>query len=166
MKKLFVTLAILATVSLSQSIAQNATTSASPSQLLTIYYGVKDALVSDDANTAANQAAAFAKALRAIDIKTLPKDDMTTFNSLQDKLSNDAGLIASTKDIALQRQHFATLSVNMITLAKGLKLSPQPIYEAYCPMKKAYWLSSEAAIRNPYYGSQMLTCGKVTEKLN
>jgi hypothetical protein len=32
-------------------------------------------------------------------------------------------------------------------------------------MKKASWLSSEAAIKNPYFGSAMLTCGKVTATL-
>ncbi|RYF82932.1 MAG: DUF3347 domain-containing protein, partial [Chitinophagaceae bacterium] len=35
----------------------------------------------------------------------------------------------------------------------------------YCPMKKALWLSNEKAIKNPYYGSAMLTCGKVTETI-
>jgi len=33
-------------------------------------------------------------------------------------------------------------------------------------MKKAVWLSNEKAIKNPYYGSQMLTCGKVVETIN
>jgi len=32
-------------------------------------------------------------------------------------------------------------------------------------MKKAYWLSSEAAIKNPYFGNAMLACGKITETL-
>jgi hypothetical protein len=39
----------------------------------------------------------------------------------------------------------------------------QPVYYQYCPMKKAYWLSKEKDIKNPYYGSSMLTCGKVAE---
>ncbi|RYF85874.1 MAG: DUF3347 domain-containing protein, partial [Chitinophagaceae bacterium] len=45
------------------------------------------------------------------------------------------------------------------------KLSDKPVYVQYCPMKKATWLSSEKQIRNPYYGSSMLTCGEVTETL-
>jgi hypothetical protein len=32
-------------------------------------------------------------------------------------------------------------------------------------MKKATWLSETNAIKNPYYGKQMLTCGKTTETL-
>jgi hypothetical protein len=50
-------------------------------------------------------------------------------------------------------------------LAKAVKLSVQPVYQDYCPMKKAYWLSSEAAIKNPYYGSQMLSCGKINDTI-
>jgi hypothetical protein len=31
--------------------------------------------------------------------------------------------------------------------------------------KGANWLSKENAVKNPYYGSQMLTCGKVVETI-
>jgi hypothetical protein len=163
MKKLFFTLALLATVYLQQSVAQDG--SATPSQLLTTYYGIKDALVNGDANTAASQAAEFVKTIKAIDMKSLPDTGMTAFISSQDKLTKDAAYIAGNNDLRRQREHFATLSANMFTLAKGLKLSSQPIYEAWCPMKKAYWLSSESTIKNPYFGNQMLTCGKVAETL-
>ncbi|HEX9511868.1 MAG TPA: DUF3347 domain-containing protein [Puia sp.] len=164
MKKLFFTLALLATVYLQQSIAQNQLTPASP--LLSTYYGIKNALVNSDANTAASQAAAFQKTLQAIDMKSLPDTSMTVFMSLQGKLTKDAAYIAGNKDISRQREHFTTLSANMFTLVKALKLSSQPVYYDYCPMKKAYWLSSEATIKNPYFGNQMLTCGKTTETLN
>jgi Protein of unknown function (DUF3347). len=33
-------------------------------------------------------------------------------------------------------------------------------------MKKANWLSSEKEIKNPYYGSTMLTCGSVVDTIN
>jgi hypothetical protein len=31
--------------------------------------------------------------------------------------------------------------------------------------KGANWLSKESTIKNPYYGSQMLTCGKTVETI-
>jgi len=160
MKKLFFSLTFLATLYWQPSPAQ---TSSTTSQLLTSYYGIKDALVVSDAGTASIQATAFEKTLQAIDMKSLPGSSMTTFMALQDKLSKDASFIASNKNVSRQRDHFASFSANMLTLAKGLKLSTLPIYETYCPMKKAIWLSSEAVIKNPYFGNQMLTCGKVTE---
>ena len=73
--------------------------------------------------------------------------------------------ISSTKDLKKQREYFADLSSNMATVAKSLQLGNQTIYLQYCPMKKSAWLSSEKQIRNPYYGSSMLTCGEVTETL-
>ena len=162
MKKIFFTFALIATASLQQSFAQTPST---PSSLLTSYYGIKDALVASDAGTAASQAAAFQKTLQAINMKTLPDSSMSVFMSLQDKLTKDAAYIAGTKDLSRQRERFAVFSQNLFTLAKTLPLSSQPIYYDYCPMKKAYWLSNDAAIKNPYFGSAMLTCGKTTQTL-
>lgn len=133
--------------------------------LLSFYYGIKNALVNSDAKAASAQADAFVKAIAGTDMKTLPEAEHKAFMSLQSKLSFDARHIAEVQDISHQREHFANLSLNMYALAKAAKLSTQPVYQDYCPMKKAYWLSSESSIKNPYFGSQMLTCGKVTATL-
>jgi hypothetical protein len=76
----------------------------------------------------------------------------------------DANSIAGNKDLAKQRTAFQTLSESVITLTRASKPS-KPAYIAYCPMKKAYWISAEQGVKNPYYGSTMLTCGKVTETI-
>ncbi|MEO5999972.1 MAG: hypothetical protein ABIN89_24245 [Chitinophagaceae bacterium] len=67
-----------------------------------------------------------------------------------------------SKDINKQRDFFADFSLNFLSLAKTVKISEQPVYEVYCPMKKMYWLSNDTSIRNPYYGMAMLTCGNIT----
>jgi len=157
-KKIFFLLAFLATVFIQQSFAQDNSKQSQPSQLLTTYFNIKDALVAGDANTAATQAEAFVKTLNGIDEKIINEGN-------RNALLTDAGHISETKDIKHQREHFASFSSNMAALAKAQKLSTQPIYVDYCPMKKSYWLSSESAIKNPYFGSTMLTCGKVTETL-
>lgn len=126
--------------------------------LLTSYYNLKDALVKSNATAASVSASEFVKALKEIDGEKLKVDD-------RNSLLADAEAISKTKDLKVQREKFATLSVNMSELAKTVKLSADPVYQQYCPMKKAYWLSNEPAIKNPYYGSQMLTCGKVTETI-
>jgi hypothetical protein len=133
--------------------------------LLTLYYDLKNALVNGDAATAASKAAGFLKAVNGVDMKVLSAGEHTAFMPLQNKLGFDARHISEVRDISHQREHFASLSLNMYTLAKGAKLSGQAIYEDYCPMKKAYWLSSEAAIKNPYFGNEMPTCGQVKETL-
>lgn len=157
-KKIVSLVAIFATIFSQNSFAQDSTKQSQIPQLLSLYYNIKDALVTGNANTAASKAEAFVKVTNGIDYKIISEGNINT-------LVKDAGKISETKDIKKQREYFANFSNNMIAVAKAVKLSNQPIYEAYCPMKKAYWLSSEKAIKNPYYGSAMLTCGQVTQRL-
>ena len=142
----------------SKPASQDAVSQKQLSQLLTYYYNVKNALVAGDAASASANALTFTKTVNSIDYKVISEGNIHT-------LASDAGKIAETKDIKKQREYFANFSVNMATVAKAVKLTDQPIYHAYCPMKKAYWLSNEKAIKNPYYGSSMLTCGEVKETL-
>jgi hypothetical protein len=135
------------------------------SQLLSLYYNIKDALVASNAELASAKAGEFLKAVNGIDMKSLSAADHSAYMSVSNKLAFDARHISETKEISHQREHFKSLSDNFFVLAKKTKLSSQPIYQVYCPMKKAYWLSSEMAIRNPYFGNQMLDCGKVTATL-
>ena len=133
--------------------------------LLTNYYGVKDALVKDDVKAASAAAAQLLAAVETADRSAIPAKDHTAFMDVEAKLAYDARHISESTEIAHQREHFASLSANMATLAKQAHLSDRPIYEDYCPMKKVYWLSSDTTIRNPYFGNSMLTCGKVTTTL-
>lgn len=82
-----------------------------------------------------------------------------------DKLKFDSRHISETTVIDHQREHFESLSKNMYSLLSGLKLNRTILYQQYCPMKKAAWLSETEEIRNPYYGDDMLECGKVTATL-
>ena len=128
------------------------------SQLLSVYYNLKNALVTGDATSAASNANEFVKTVNTIDFKVISEGNAHI-------LAKDAGKISTTKDLKNQREYFASFSSNMAAVAKALKVGDKPIYLQYCPMKKASWLSSEKQIRNPYYGSSMLTCGEVTETL-
>ncbi len=127
--------------------------------LLSLYYNVTDALVAGNSPLAASKAGDFVKALNSAENKTIGEAN-------RKGLFEHAGKIAGSKDLKSQREHFSALSTDMIVLAKSTKLSSKPVYQLYCPMKKGSWLSSSTAIKNPYYGSAMLTCGKVVETLN
>lgn len=157
--------AIIATAFTQKIFAQDAKVSPLLSPLLTSYYNIKNALISANSPEAASHAGEFLKILNGVDMKALTNSDMEAFMSLQDKLAFDARHISESKDLTHQREHFANFSANFFKLAKAVKLTEQPVYYAYCPMKKSYWLSADAAIKNPYFGNQMLTCGKVTETL-
>jgi Protein of unknown function (DUF3347) len=137
----------------------------SMTDLLNLYYDIKNALFSSNAAEASAKAGLLLKAINSIDMTKLSEKDQTVFKSLQNKLGFDARHIAEVQNIDHQREHFASLSLNMYTLAKSVTLSKQPVYEDYCPMKKVYWLSSEAAIKNPYFGEQMPDCGEIKHTL-
>ncbi len=165
MKNIFFIVAILATAFVQNSFAQfvtnnreDHTTLTQSSQLLHSYYDIKNALLAGNANTASMKAEEFVKTLNGINTKIINE-------ATRDPLLKDAGHISESKDIKHQREYFATFSTNMFDLAKAVKLSTQPVYYAYCPMKKTHWLSCEPTIKNPYFGSTMLTCGKVEETL-
>lgn len=158
MKKIFFIVAICATALVQQSSAQDTSTQSPFSPLLHSYYDIKNALVAGNATTASMQASEFVKTAKSINNKDFSAET-------RDALMKDAEAIAATKDVKHQREYFASFSTNMATLAKAVKLSEDPIYQAYCPMKKSYWLSNDKTIKNPYFGTAMLTCGKVTETI-
>lgn len=158
MKKILLVVALIATAFVQKSFAQDTSNQKQLSQLLTSYYQVKDALIEGNSNLAAEQASAFLKTANGISNRTISEGS-------RNALVKDAGIISDSKDLIKQREVFANFSTNMYALAKALKLTSEPVYYQYCPMKKAYWLSSDKAIKNPYYGSAMLTCGKVTETI-
>jgi hypothetical protein len=158
MKKLFLFVAIIASAFTQKSFAQDTTSQTQLSQLLNSYYKVKNALIEGNSNTAALQAEAFLKTANGISNRAISEGS-------RNALVKDAGVISDSKDIKKQREVFANFSTNMYALAKSLKLTGEPIYYQYCPMKKTYWLSADKAVKNPYYGSAMLSCGKVTETI-
>ena len=83
-------------------------------------------------------------------------------------IKEDATHISDTKDVKHQRDHFTTLSKDIYTLIKVSKYETA-VYYQFCPMyndgKGANWLSKENAVKNPYYGSMMLSCGKTVETI-
>jgi len=133
--------------------------------LLTHYYQVKEALVNGDAATASSKAADLVKAAGNWDLTNTPTGKTSAVSANLKKLGAAAQSIADNKNIARQREYFADLSNEIYLLAKSVKLSDQTIYQAYCPMKKAYWLSNENSIRNPYYGQLMPGCGSISASI-
>jgi len=153
-KKVLLLIALIATAFAQTGFAQHEHTTDKAPGLLPSYYNVKDALVTGDAALAATKAAELVRAIADTDEKTINK-------SAKESLLKHAGMIAASKDIKNQREHFQAVSEDVIALTKTAKLSDAPAYQMYCPMKKSNWLSSEKTVKNPYYGSAMLTCGKV-----
>ncbi len=156
-KKSFIMLALIVMAFAQNSFSQS-NTKTQPVQLLNTYYKLKDALVSSNPVLAANSADELVKTINGADLQIMNDAEKAG-------LLKEAVAISQSKDIKLQREKFVTLSNNMFELAKKVKLSAEPIYQQYCPMKKAIWLSNNKAIKNPYFGSAMLSCGSIKATL-
>ena len=129
----------------------------SVTMIVNAYMPLKDALVETDGQKAQNAA----KELLSV----LEKSQ----GELVGKLKFDAGTIAGTADTEIQRESFEYLSDNLYALVESSDKTSGMLYRQYCPMAKnnqgAYWLSTSSEIMNPYFGDQMLHCGKVTEEI-
>jgi copper chaperone CopZ len=150
----------------------SAMTTQDKNQLNTVYNGyfsLKDALVKSDGSAASAKAKDLLAALSAVKMETLKSEEHTVWMKVKEDLITDAEHITETKEVSHQRDHFTTLSKNMYQLIKVSK-NDAPVYYQHCPMyndgKGADWLSKESAIKNPYYGPQMLSCGKTVETIN
>jgi copper chaperone CopZ len=137
-------------------------------KLFNSYFALKDALVNTNGNLASEKAKELIKYINEVKMEKLTPEEHTAWMKVSKDLTSDAAHIAETKETEHQRSHFMTLSKNMYEI---IKVSKQDVivYYQFCPMandgKGANWLSKENTIKNPYYGSQMLSCGKTIETI-
>lgn len=127
------------------------------SGVLDHYLEIKDALVQTDSEAASKAA------------KKLMNGIGSEQTDLMKNILLNAKLIAETKDVTNQRDHFNILSENVYKWVKETNVNDQKLYKQYCPMafnnEGAYWLSAEKEVNNPYFGDKMLHCGSVKEEL-
>ncbi len=118
------------------------------------YLALKDALVASDAKNAQNQA-----------IELLGVVDATKMPGVQQRVKE----MAAATDLEVQRTYFDSLSVALYDHIKTQPTIAQTLYKQYCPMafdsRGAFWLSANREIENPYFGDEMLNCGRVEEEM-
>ncbi|MCB9915105.1 MAG: efflux RND transporter periplasmic adaptor subunit [Planctomycetes bacterium] len=82
------------------------------------------------------------------------------------RLAEAARAAAAAQDLAGARKAFDDLSRAVRTLVRDLgQAGAAPLVEVHCPMafgdRGASWLQRGEAVRNPYFGRAMYTCGTV-----
>ena len=76
------------------------------------------------------------------------------------KIDTAAVQLAAAADLADARAKFGVLSEAIDVYMTNQHLTgPDGVRVAFCPMVQKPWLQKDGDLRNPYYGSQMLTCG-------
>jgi len=134
-------------------------------KVINTYLDIKNALVAGDAATAQAKAKSMITLLSTAPQKDMDAAQRKAWAGYSNKLASDAQQISSQSNIDAKRDHFATLSNNFMAVLKVFKVNKATLYQQYCPMKKFYWLSETSAIKNPYYGNAMLSCGTTQETL-
>lgn len=138
-------------------------------EIVTDYLSVKNALTKDDSNGTADAGKVMVETLEKIDMKKLSGEQMKIYMDIADDVKEHAEHIGdNVGNIAHQREHFVLMSKDINDLIKTFG-AEQKLYQDFCPMadegKGAIWISEVKDIKNPYFGSEMLTCGSVRKEL-
>lgn len=138
------------------------------SAILNGYLAIKNALVNDDSEKAAEGGKMMLMAFSNFEMGKLTESQHSKYMEIADSAKEHAEHIAKNP-IEHQREHFEDLSkdVNDIISLVG---TDKTLYQDFCPMasnnKGAIWLSESKEINNPYFGSKMLKCGSVQKQIN
>ncbi len=130
------------------------------------YFRLKDALVAADSVQAPKLAVALDGTFHSMDRNALTAELQAAWDELMATIMEPLHPFYVATGLEEQRALFAQLTPGMLQLAKAAPTA-QPVYLDHCPMYHggADWLSREQAIKNPFYGSAMLSCGKVKETI-
>jgi len=132
------------------------------------YLEIKNALTKDDQKGAVKGAKALLAAFSTFDMSSLTKSQHMEYMEIVEKATEHAKHISETP-IDKQREHFEVLSTDINDLI-ALVGTDMTLYEDFCPMandgKGAIWLSENEEIKNPFFGTKMLSCGKLQKQIN
>ena len=147
---------------------------ASFENLLNQYYALRDALVASD-TAAANKATAIliqsADELKLDELKAIDTNNIIipTAQTYTGGISSEGKGLLGESNIENKRKAFQMISGNLFDLTRTVRFSKEKVYLLHCPMAfndaGADWLSSSTEIKNPYFGSKMLTCGAVKDSV-
>lgn len=132
------------------------------------YLKIKDALVNDDFESAKSGLQKMSGSVENLKAKNLSAAISEIWKQRQPNFSEIIQALEKSKDIKQLRDDFDKLSNALIGLARSA--NPMPgMYVLHCPMANnntgADWLSMSSEIKNPYYGSAMISCGEVKSTL-
>src|SRR6266478_6008132 len=112
------------------------------------YLAIQTELAKDSIKGVDEHANAIAKAVKGDEMKMLSPD-----------VAKQAEALAKAKDLKSAREAFKPLSASLIKYLADHKAGKGAYHEAYCPVVKSSWLQKGTEIKNPYMGSEMLSCG-------
>ena len=152
---------------------QNSSTNISSERLTTSeiidnYLAIKNALVQDDSKSAANSGKRLSESAKIFDVSEYEGDTLVEVKEILEVII-EHGEHISYSDIGHQREHFEIMTTDFVDLIV-IAGTDRTLHQQFCPMyddgKGGIWLSESDEIKNPLYGSKMLTCGSVTDVIS
>ncbi len=139
-------------------------------ELLESYFLLKNALTQDNYRQATKVGIKMKNKLFSIDMAHFNGDHHLVWMEQSTLLKKKLSQLETSKGIDAIRSLFIGISESMVVLAEQFAQPSKPIYIQHCPMansnKGAHWLSVDLEILNPYFGSQMLSCGSTVKTIN
>jgi len=134
--------------------------------ILSDYFNLKDALVGDDTKKAAQMGTKLVASFKTFDKASYTKEQQEALADIIEDATEHAEHISESA-IDHQREHFKILSKDVADMV-AITGTKNKLYQQFCPMydKGSAWLSTSSEVRNPYYGSKMLKCGKVQKEIS
>jgi len=140
----------------------------SSSAIIDNYLKIKNALVADNQEDAAKAGGMLVSDLKEFKKSSYSSKEQQQLTDIIEDATEHAEHI-SESPIEHQREHFDILSKDVIDMV-AITGTDKKLYQDFCPMyndnKGAQWLSTTEEIKNPYFGSKMMGCGKVQKEIN
>ncbi len=135
-------------------------------QVLADYMTLKEALVATNKDDAAKAGKKLENTLNGFDVNSYTAEQQKELKDIIADAKEHAEHIGKS-EMDHQREHFKTLSKDMMDMV-AITGTENTLYQQFCPMYDggSAWLSMEKEIKNPYYGSKMMACGKVQKEIN
>ncbi|MCC6288174.1 MAG: DUF3347 domain-containing protein [Chitinophagaceae bacterium] len=143
-------------------------------KVLASYYSLRDALVAGDTTQANAASSSLIAAVGEVKLDELKSADtaniiIPTAKTYTDGIASESKGLLGEPDIEQKRKAFQMISTGLFDLVRTVRYDKQKVYMLHCPMAfnnaGADWLSNTTEIKNPYFGSKMLTCGSVADSV-
>jgi Cu(I)/Ag(I) efflux system membrane fusion protein len=133
------------------------------------YFQLKEYLAEDNFDQALKSGTTMREQVNKVNSDVFSEELTPIWQEYKKRLSSSLEHIHHQQDIASLRENFREVSNLLIKLVRQSGPINYDVYVQHCPManndKGADWLSKSDSIKNPYYGSAMLTCGEVKETI-
>jgi Cu(I)/Ag(I) efflux system membrane fusion protein len=131
--------------------------------LIKTYMKLKESFVNSDDKKVAMHGQELKEAIENFDMAFLKEKSHSFWMKERTELLVPLSKMVKSKSIEVQRNELNDLSIAIIRITEAFQLNEGNFIQ-FCSMTNekvgGYWMSNSATIRNPYYGSSMLSCGE------